>query len=138
MENLKLKNEITSDPENLGYTGKTDKEITDLLNLKNRNGTSNVNKDLVVKYLIRKNKWIGLVDSTEASARNIMGLILNTSEFDTNKPNYTSLLDDLVTLNLLDETNKTAIQEMGQKQVSRAKELGLGRIREGHVGVARS
>lgn len=132
MDYEKLKNEIETDSKNLGYSGKTNKEVTDLLNNNNRIRFIDANKDSVLKYLIRKEKWLAISDSTEDAARNVVAL-LSTESFDVNGVESTLLIDSLISLSLLDEEDKSYIQDLGKEQISRAQELGLGKIKEGYV-----
>lgn len=132
MDYEKLRSEIGTDPEALGYSEKTDVEITDLMNIENRTQFIDVNKDTILKYLIRKGRWLAIFDSTQDAARNVIAL-LNTTSFDVNGPEPTVLIDALVTLRLLGSDDKTYIQSLGQKQISRAQELSLGNIRVGQA-----
>lgn len=131
MDYEKLKSEIENDPENLGYSG-TNKEVTDLLNNNSRVKFVDASKDSVLKYLIKNQKWLAIADSTNDAARNVVAL-LNTQSFDVNGAESTFLIDALVTLNLLDSDDKSYIQNLGQENISRTQELGLSKIKEGHV-----
>lgn len=133
----KLKIEIESDPKELGYLEKTDIEVTDLLNEVNRVRYTDASKDSVLKYLIRKQKWLAIADSTESVARNAVAL-LNTQSFDVNGAESTGLLDGLVALELLDSEDKKEIQLMGQRLISRATEIGVGHVRVGYVEKVRA
>lgn len=123
-----LKNEITQDPGGVGYSGNDAEAIAGLLNAENQIEIIDAEKDDVVRYLVRTDKWLAILDSAENAARSVMALA-QTARFDVNGPAPTALIDGLVALELLDAGDKVAIQAMGQKAVSRASQIGLGAIR---------
>jgi len=137
-----LKNEIMNDPLGRGYAGMNDAQVAVSLNTVDREIDENVNlRDLIV-YLLKNNKWLGI--KSEA-ASNALGVQKECEAFMVimDNPNFVDLdltdavvktmLSNIKTAGLLDAADQAAILAMGKKAVSRAEELGLPIVREGHV-----
>ena len=62
----------------------------------------------------------------------------DNTEFDFNRPERVALLDALVAGGVLTAADKTALQNIATVQVSRADQLKLGRVKVGHVQIARA
>ncbi len=147
MDYARLKAEITSDPLARGYSGMTDAQVAASLNTVDREVDQPVNlRDLIV-YLLKNGKWLGIKSEAASNALGVQKeceafmVIMDNPNFDDldlTDAGVQAMLGSIKTVGLLDAADQAAILAMGKKAVSRAEELGLPIIREGHVQSVRA
>lgn len=149
---IKLRDEIQNDPEALGYAGKTDQEITDILNTKNRNFNKPVPSTEILAWSGGNARYMKIKNTSEDTQksdaiRSIAYAALRTIErdgtaFDVDKADRMEMLDALVSDGTLDASDKTALTALAAKTDSRAVELGVvaegDEVALGHVKQAKS
>ena len=130
MDLVALRREIQEDPAGLSYAGKTDAEIADLLNAENRTGQA---QSLDVDALVAS---IHLADIAvlNADQRFYLSLVCDRTSLPLVQP-LKGQLRDIFPAN--SDTGKK-FAKIQEKSTSRAAELGLGRVGDGHVKSARS
>ena len=125
------------------YIGMTDQEIADSLNAATVSTFKKVEYSDVASYLMLVEKYLPIAESTLNSAKSFM-LAMNTFEtFNLNKPGVetavVNLLDALIVDSLLTTSDKAAILSLADTDnISRAAQLGLGRVKVGAVEAARA
>jgi precorrin isomerase len=127
-----LKAEIDGDPLGRGYAGMTDEQVAVDMNDVNTGRTRSVTMTTHEIYeAIDNTEWSGLTADQKADIRDIFAL----DEVDPYGRAQSVVIaifgnpsDTLTALQAARPTNK----------ISRAQELGLGRVRPGHVGKARA
>lgn len=137
MDFIALKNEITTDPEALGYAGKQDGEIADLLNAKNFVAKQYVAIKDIQSYVDQHGLRLGIENSPDNSAE--MARYLFAARYDTvdtTSPAFGVALDGLVAASLISSSDKGAILNLADVPASRAEVLfGLGSY-VSHIDVA--
>lgn len=123
------------------YSAMTDSQIITELNVVDKVITVKVDYKDVASYLSVMGKYYAISESTDPAAKEFM-LAANTFDtFDLNKPlvtiTVTTLLSAMVTASLINEANKTDVLALTSRTVSRAEELGLPVIEQGHLNNAR-
>ncbi len=127
-----LKAEIAGDPEGLGYSGMTDQQVADSLNIVNRerNRTSMTGTEILNQ--VDAAEWAGLTDVQQRTVWDIVHLgEVNPFGIEA------ALLTDVFTA---ESTTITALKAARTIAVSRATEIGLGvsTVYAGHVQNARA
>lgn len=124
------------------YSGLTDQECLDLLQAKNITVKQDISAHDIQKYLALKGKLIPLENSVSPSAISANRMLELFDLFTISEPAVevalTATLDALILDTLIDATDKAVILSMGEKQISRADELGLGVFGIGAIIDARS
>jgi hypothetical protein len=126
----KLRNEITNDPEAIGYAGKTDAEVADLLNARTRplDRDSLTGGELAASLV--RTELAGLPNGDQNYIRALIpaGTMPLTAQLKTELgsifPGGSATRQNLLAL----------LKRFG----SRAEELGLGPVGDGHVASARA
>jgi len=137
-----LKSEIADDPLTKGYSSMTDQAITDSLNT----------VDITIKEVISSSEmlaWSGggarymkLKNGADSGADDTIKSICwaalemikrDGTTFDFNLSDRVAMLDALVTASVLSAEDKTALEALANKTISRGTQLGLGIITVGHV-----
>lgn len=132
MDYVKLQAEITTDPMALGYAGKSDQQIADLLNSMGTGrviGRSIVPSQEIIEATV-PGEWAALAAAEKQRYQTITG----AGEVNLKGPNTRAMLGAMFGAGTQTRTNLVALQT---KTVSRAEELGLGFIYPGHVAKAR-
>lgn len=114
-----LKNELSNDPKIMGYSGKSEEEIADLLNTI---GGSNetVNAGVLESYEI-----VNALDASEITAltdaeRTILGLIISAGKVDSSNPQIQAIF-----LNIFPTgTSRANLIALSKRSVNRAEKLG--------------
>ena len=119
MDYLALKAEITNDPVALGYSGKTDAQIADLLNNKVRSKNRlTVTADQLIQAIVWT-EW----DSLTASQKQQLQLIVGAGVVSVNNTNVRTALLAMFGAGSTTRANLLALAVM---PTSRADELGFG------------
>ena len=96
----------------------------------------------IQQYLALISKLVPIENSIEDEAKEATRALDIFSEFDVSdvavESKLISILDGLIVLSLLANEDKTAILAMGDKLISRAKELGLPMLISSNINHARS
>ncbi len=130
-----LKSEIDNDPESLGYAGKTDSEVADLLNQLRYVGGYDATFKTIISELgtgvaDRLIESMELASSSSPSIKRILnaldiGVSVNLGDSVTR-----AMLDSFVSGGLgLTAEDATAIKALADNQVSRASQLGLSEVK---------
>ena len=137
MNYTKLKTEL----QNVKYSTMTDAEAATDLNLVNVVTKQPITAHNIRKYLMLISKLVTLEASSDPSAIEAVRALEVFPNLDISEPavsaKLTSILSALVTATLLTEAEKVGILSMGDKTVSRAEELGVGKVRERDTRTAR-
>jgi hypothetical protein len=130
MNYTKLKDEITNDPEGIGYAGKTDQEVVDLLNVVNRerNRTSMTGSEIL--NAVATADWAGRTDAQKQVIWDICHLG-SVNPFGVEATLMIDAFDGSTGATI------TALQAARKETISRATELGLGNVKTGYVQEAR-
>ena len=119
------------------YSGMTDQAVTDSINSESITIKISIETSTIKKYLVLVDLWTPLKSSADSSAIFTMEVLEIFDTFDTNEQvvedKLTAMLDALISVSLINESNKTAILSLGVKTISRAAELGIGKARLGEV-----
>jgi len=123
------------------YTGLTDQECLDLLQAKTITVKQPIASKDIQKYMALNNKLLPLEASQEPAAISGVRMLELFADFHVDEPAVETALiatlDSLVLANLIIAGDKTALLAMGEKLISRAEQLGLGRLGLGIVGESR-
>lgn len=134
MDLVALHNEIVNDPVTLGYAGKTDQQVADLLNSlttgRTRNRTS-VTKNEILAAM--RNVDYPTTSANDQIRWNKLNLVLSTDTIDASSTN----IRDVFSAIFAGTATLTALNALATRIVSRAEELGLGPITAGDVQQAR-
>ncbi len=148
MDVARLKSEITSDPAGLGYSGKTDQQVADLMNAVTRE----VDRGLVAAHVLFRRfnqaEYVAKITDLTDGVRNrhLLEVLLGMGEVDINDANVEALLTTVfngggsATIRNLIGHAAGAFpgDDLRKKKVSRAGQLGFGTVLPGHVTEARS
>jgi len=130
MDYGRLKTEITTDPAGLGYAGKTDQQIADIMNTRNRS----VNRITVPAYEV----WEAIVPAewaaVSAQEKQRVQTILSMGTVSVLGANTRASFAAAFAAGTTTRANLVALQT---ELKTRGEELGLGRISAGHVAKAR-
>jgi len=141
-----LYGEVVNDPANIGYSGKSDEEIANLLNLKNRTKINDVR--------VTDRMLIGTYDDPVAAetflqkleaaakvnplvARVVSWISPSEGGIDAGHPNTIAMLDVLVSSGVFTTDEATKFKNLAQTTVSRADELGFPPVLSGYITKAR-
>lgn len=144
----KLRDELTNDPEGLGYSGQSDTDTAALINDANRNHRVSLNSRVLLAWSggggrLAKLRTAAANDQLPEAVRSAAeaALLLVTrpdTELDLSDSAQEGLVDGLVSAGVFLADDKTQLIAMATKQRSRADELGLGRPRPSDVQKARA
>jgi hypothetical protein len=141
----KLKTELVTDPESMGYAALSDADASVALNIANRDYTVPLNSRTSLSWAMRTGRLADIETATTAGTPAIQSIALGVkhllgrsdTEIDMSDSDHVAMIDGLVAGGVLDAANKAELVTMATSQRSRADELGLGQVRVGHVQEAR-
>jgi hypothetical protein len=126
-----IKTEIDTDPLTRGYSGMTDQEIADDMNTeyRERNRTSMTSSE--VYNMIDQTEWAGIVDPADKQEIwDILHLGDNLNPFGREADRFNAIFGG-------GSTTITDLVAARKESISRATELGLSFVKEGHVTEAK-
>lgn len=146
-----LRAELEADPLGVGYPNMADSEAADALNAPTRPGKKEVQANEVRMYVLLHGLWPAIENvastSTNPLHKGTAVTILQTlgaGSFDTIRMNnaaiaegVSSMLQTMVEAGAMTAEHRVAMIAMGDAQVSRAQELGLGTVHHLMVAEAR-
>lgn len=131
MNYTKLKDEITNDPEGIGYAGKTDQEVVDLLNVEDRSRDRTSMTGSEVLNSIVTSEWQSRTDAQKQTVWDIVHLG-TINPFGVEQTLFAGAFTGAGGATL------TALGDARVETISRATELGLGNVKPGFVQHART
>lgn len=145
MDIAKLKTELVTDPESMGYAALSDADAAVAINLADRDYTIPLNSRTSLSWAMRTGRLADIETATTAGTPAIQAIALGVkhllsradTEIDMSDPDHVAMIDGLVAGGVLDAANKAELVTMATSQRSRADELSLGQVRVGHVQEAR-
>ena len=146
MDIAKLKSELVTDPESMGYAALSDADASVALNIANRDYTVPLNSRTALEWAMRTGRLADIeAASTTTGTPAIQAIAIGVkhllsradTEIDMSDPDHVAMIDGLVAGGVLDAANKAELVTMATSQRSRADELSLGQVRVGHVQEAR-
>jgi len=145
MDIAKLKTELVTDPESMGYAALSDADAAGAINLANRDYTVPLNSRTSLSWAMRTGRLADIETATTTGTPAIQSIALGVkhllgrsdTEIDMSDSDHVAMIDGLVAGGVLDAANKAELVTMATSQRSRADELGLGQVRVGHVQEAR-
>ena len=145
MDIAKLKTELVTDPESMGYAALSDADAAGAINLANRDYTVPLNSRTSLSWAMRTGRLADIETATTAGTPAIQSIALGVkhllgrsdTEIDMSDSDHVAMIDGLVAGGVLDAANKAELVTMATSQRSRADELSLGQVRVGHVQEAR-
>ena len=121
------------------YDHLSDAEAADELNGLTVHVKQDISSYSIKRYLTLVGKRVGIANSADGAAATMA--MDDFESFDMSdvavEAALTAVLDGLIDASLLVDADKTAILAMGDGLTSRAAELGLRRVKPGHVAEAR-
>jgi len=142
---MKLKDEITSDPLAIGYAGMTDQQVADSLNTASRTRLNPLSRNDAIRWLARHDgvdkleKAASTGSQTSRSiAKAVLLLIQSETTLDVADEEIMGMIDQLVTGNVFTSAEKGDLVMLATETISRAQEIGLGRVNEGDIASARA
>jgi len=147
MDIAKLKSELVTDPESMGYAALSDADASVALNIANRDYTVPLNSRTALEWAMRTGRLADIETAStttgtpaiQAIAIGVQHLLSRAdTEIDMDNPDHVAMVDGLVAGGVIDAGNKAELVTMSTSQRSRADELSLGQVRVGHVEKARS
>ena len=135
-------NKLKEELQDVKYTGKTDQECLDMLNVKDIPVKSDILIHDIRKYLVLNGaKLIRLEKSSKPFAVVATRMLEVFDTFSMDEPEVeaavNAMLDSLVSESIIDTKDKANILNLGITLISRAEEVGLGNFRLGHITGAR-
>lgn len=124
-----LKTELDTDPLTRGYSGMTAEEAADSLNTVNRTKPQSVSS-AEAQAAVVATEYLALADAL----RDLWLAILTTGTIDVNNANIVAQVREVWDVGTTTRTNLAAL---ATRAVSRAEEIGLPRVKPGHVEEAR-
>lgn len=148
MDIAALAAELADDPLSLGYAQLSDAQAADVLNAPTRPGRKPVPASEVRRYVLLAGLWPGFqalaASGTDPVQRGTAITILQTlapNSFDTIRMNdpairtaVAQMLQTMVDAGAMTAAQRDAMVALGDAQVSRAEELGLGHVH--HIDIA--
>ena len=119
-----LKDEILKDPRRLGYAGKTEAEVAELLNGVGAGGDAAARGPVPAHEVIAAtvpSEWEGLA----ASAKQLYQTIVSAGEVDVSSSNVREAVAGMLGAGTVTRAN---LAKLGSRAASRAEALGLGRV----------
>lgn len=127
---LKLCDEINNDPQKFGYANMTDDEVAESLN---NSFTENVlvPSDKVIEWatkyrLLKRLEDAGMKDSIQYQECQLV-FTGNLQMVDITNPGAQAMIQDLIKSNILTQDEANELLAMGQRETTRAKQLGYNR-----------
>ena len=125
-----LKEEIDLDPEGLGYSAMNDQDVVDAMNLANRPRNRN---SMSASEILNAVVQADLVAITDADKRADFRMLMSMGELNP----FGVEEDIMIGIFGTPSATITALAAARVEQISRATEIGIGKIRAGHVQEAR-
>ena len=135
-----LANEISNDPVALGYAGKTDSQIADLLNATNTGRTLNRTQVPTTEIMgaissaTPSNAWPAVASKQESMLLAILGM----PYVDASNTNLRLIFGEIFPNSGNTATTRANLLALGSQTVSRAVEIGLGIVLTSDVTKAKS
>ena len=124
------------------YDAMSDQEAADSLNDVSISAYQRVDYADVASYLMVVDKYLAIKTSTKASAKKFMLAMDTFQTFNLDLPlvatTVTTILDALIADVLIDDTDKAVILSLADTTISRATEIGIGKVKAGHIIDART
>lgn len=151
MDIAALRTELTDDPLGIGYESMSDPEAAEALNAQTRPSTGTVLASEVRRFVLINGIWPRIAGAAQAHPDPVVQgtaiTILQTlapNSFDgirmgdpTVAGAVTGMLDTMVSANLMTTGQRDGMIALGSILISRADELGLGRVSYIDIGEAR-
>ena len=145
MDIAKLKTELVTDPESMGYAALSDADAAAAINLADRAYTVPLNSRTSLSWAMRTGRLADIETATTAGTPAIQAIALGVkhllgrsdTEIDMSDSDHVAMIDGLVAGGVLDAANKAELVTMATSQRSRADEIELGKVRVGHIQEAR-
>lgn len=149
-----LRTEITTDPLARNYSALSDLQAAENLNTPNRTANASIPAQTLHAWFVFNGKWPAVVSTAQGTA-GTGGLTANHKlaaesfieichyfgSLDMRQPQYANgilfILDQFVERTIITAAQRTGIIGLGTTQVSRAEELGIGRVSHLDVSEAR-
>ena len=147
MNYSKLTDELTNDPLGRGYSGMTDAEAANDLMSEYRTLYSPITMGNIIRWAARHDAIHSLetaVASGVADKRRLARAALamidspQIDSLDIGDVEISGMFDALVTLGVFTSAEQDDLVAFGTSTISRASEVGLGRVKPGYVGKARA
>ena len=147
MNYSKLADELTNDPLGRGYSGMSDEEAANDLMSEYRTLYSPITMGNIIRWAARYDAIYSLetaVTSGDADKRRLARAALAMIEspqvdtLDIGDVEISGMFDELVTLGVFTSAEQDDLVAFGTSTISRATEVGLGRVKPGYVGKARA
>lgn len=145
MDLAKLRDEIVNDPLGRGYASMAPDQIADDLNTAYRTVSVDIPLEAIVGYVLANDLWFGIrqaASDPSHTAHKAALYAIDLIEFakaemimaiDPQSMTFQGLMAQLVQGGVFTQAHADAIMGMGTRIISRAEELGLGRVRTGDV-----
>jgi hypothetical protein len=149
MDYAKLVSELKTDPAGIGYAGMTHKQVADAMNSAVRTAKRDVPPEKLFKLLVERGLWVKLSrlaedTSQQTAARSEAAQLLvevayppGGASIDLSSAAVAGALNTLVAAGDLQASDRNAILALSDVKISRAEEIGLPFVYEGHVESAR-
>ena len=143
----KLKAELATDPLGRGYSSMTDEEVSADIHTEYRSELTPIPMSKVVRWCARHDALATLetaaasdIPALRSVARAALVMISSPhiAEFNVHDSELAAMFDALVSSGVFTADERADLVALGTKNTSRAAELGLGRVKVGYVGKARS
>ena len=125
----KLRAEIVNDPLGRGYSSMTDAEVADSLNARDRQQPVPIPSVEVKRYLFTRQLWLPIKRGTDNAAETVRDGLEMFESFRVDESDVAAtmdgMLDALISAGYITSSDKSAIQEMGVKMLTRAEEKDL-------------
>ena len=142
-----LKEEIDGDPLGRGYDSMTNAEVTISLNTVDRTRLETLSMQELREWTAENARGFNIMSGITNVAltdqvRNLCYVadkLIGTDDGQLSPGNalHVDMINDLVAANVISNADRTALVTKATKNLSRATELGIGQVKEGHVQEAR-
>lgn len=142
-----LKEEIDGDPIGRGYASMTNAEVTISLNTVDRTRLETLSMQELREWTAENARGFNIMSGITNVAltdqvRNLCYVadkLIGTDDGQLSPGNalHVDMINDLVAASVISNADRTALVTKATKSLSRATELGIGQVKEGHVQEAR-
>ena len=144
MKYVKLKREILDDPLNYGYAGTDDEGVLNILNTPSR--------QIVIEHYVNAKQILAVLGATTGAAfldaletaaaansavRWAMEFIRTDSGIDVGNIETRAMLDQLAAAGILEQASVNKLKLLAERQISRAEEIGVGKVTLGDIQFVR-
>lgn len=145
MEYEKLATELATDPKSLGYAGQPHQAVADMLNATTQVGRQMLPLWLLKRRLIETGAWLALqaAAAAESQVQPAARLALEYIEdrrfenLDLDLQSTQQMIGALVLGGIVTAALAAEMDAMATTQISRAEQIGIGRVTDGDVQAAR-